>query len=223
MAEIPVPSCFGISSPTLQPSTPQPASAMSPLPLSTTVSSSSALILSSGVSVASPSQSPLTVPSLHSVVLQPLSVSALSSYSFYLNNFSHLVHNSHTSLPLYDPTGLQVQPPPFTFRRLGYSQLETIADSLVAVNSPVPSSDLVYYTLLGLGWEYETLVTTLTHVPMHLTTDDLRPRLLLQQQRLKAFKDNDESFVSHPALAVHSTTGPPSLFQDATSQRPHQG
>jgi len=39
--------------------------------------------------------------------------------------------------------------------------LRHIADSLAAVSSPVPSSNLVHYTLLGLGREYETLVLPL--------------------------------------------------------------
>ena len=56
-------------------------------------------------------------------------------------------------------------------------EIKTIIDSLVDVNIPIPSFDLVYYTLLGLGREYESLVITLTHVPMYLTFDDLHPRL----------------------------------------------
>jgi len=102
-------------------------------------------------------------------------------------------------------------------------EIKNIVDSLAAINCTVPSSDLVHYTLLGLGQEYETLVTTLTHVPMHLTFDDLCPRLLLQQQRLKAFKDTDESPISHPALAVHSPPGLASSSPGTTSQRSHQG
>ena len=34
-------------------------------------------------------------------------------------------------------------------------------------------SDLVNYTLLGLRSEYEIVVTTLTHIPIWLTFDDL--------------------------------------------------
>jgi len=45
-------------------------------------------------------------------------------------------------------------------------EIMTIANSLATVNSPAPFSDLVCYTLLGLGLEYNTLVTTFTHVPM---------------------------------------------------------
>ena len=44
--------------------------------------------------------------------------------------------------------------------------IKNIADNIAVVNSPVPQSDLVHYNLLGLGHEYETLVTTLTHLPL---------------------------------------------------------
>jgi len=58
----------------------------------------------------------------------------------------------------------------------------------------------VQYTLLGLGWEYETLVTAFIHVPMQLTFDDLHHCLLLQEHCLKAFREGDESSVSHRLL-----------------------
>ncbi|KAJ8421767.1 hypothetical protein Cgig2_018960 [Carnegiea gigantea] len=124
MAEIPPPSCFGISSPMLEPSTPLPASAMSPLPIATAASPSSVPALASGAEDASASQSRLAAPSMHGVALQPPTVPPPPSYPFYFNNVSHPVYNSHTSLPLYEPTGLQVQPPPSMFRRSGYSQFE---------------------------------------------------------------------------------------------------
>ena len=43
--------------------------------------------------------------------------------------------------------------------------IKMIVDNLASVNSSVPQSDFMHYTLLGLGREHETLVTTLTHVP----------------------------------------------------------
>ncbi|KAJ8423726.1 hypothetical protein Cgig2_011147 [Carnegiea gigantea] len=98
-----------------------------------------------------------------------------------------------------------------------HTWLHTITDSLAAINSPAPSSDLVHYTLLGLGQVYNTLVTTFTHVLRHLTFNDLHPILLLQEQHPKAFKDGDASSVSHPALVVHSTIGSISSTQGASS------
>lgn len=55
---------------------------------------------------------------------------------------------------------------------------------------------------MGLGWEYETLVTTLTHSPMQLSFDDLRLRLLLHEQRLRLL-DSGEHGIAHPALLMH--------------------
>lgn len=60
-------------------------------------------------------------------------------------------------------------------------EIKIAVDSRAAVNSPIPSFDLVHYNLLGLGRGYENLVTSLTHAPMCLTFDDLRPRLLGQE------------------------------------------
>ncbi|KAJ8427394.1 hypothetical protein Cgig2_008810 [Carnegiea gigantea] len=60
---------------------------------------------------------------------------------------------------------------------------------------------------MGLGFEYDMLVTTLTRLPLHLTFDDLRPRLLLHEQHLQ-FLDGDETGVTHPALAAQSMTSP---------------
>lgn len=64
-------------------------------------------------------------------------------------------------------------------------EIKTIADNLATVSSPIASSDHVHYTLLGLGQEYETLVTMLTHMPLQLTFDDPRSRLLLHEQHLR--------------------------------------
>ncbi|KAJ8437471.1 hypothetical protein Cgig2_002972 [Carnegiea gigantea] len=84
-------------------------------------------------------------------------------YPFYFNNFPPIC-NSHPSLPLYSPNGSIFQPLPSTSRSLhGYSQFEVGSSSSAPL--PVPQSDFMHYTLLGLGREYETLVTTLTHVP----------------------------------------------------------
>jgi len=45
-------------------------------------------------------------------------------------------------------------------------EIKTISDNLASVSCSVPSSDLVHYALLRLGREYESLVTTLTHLPL---------------------------------------------------------
>jgi len=50
---------------------------------------------------------------------------------------------------------------------------------------------------------YKLYVKTLTHVPMELKFDDLRPRLLLQEQRLHLL-DIDDPRVAHPTLVIES-------------------
>ena len=96
-------------------------------------------------------------------------------------------------------------------------EIKTIVDNLATVNSLVPSSDLIHYTLLGLGREYETLVTTLTHTPLQITFDDLRPRLLLHEQRLRHLDGDD--VLAHPALVSHSTGGSASSQSLSSSHR----
>ena len=43
-------------------------------------------------------------------------------------------------------------------------EIKTIADNLTSVNNPVSQSNLVHHTLMRLGRDYETPVTTLTHI-----------------------------------------------------------
>jgi len=45
-------------------------------------------------------------------------------------------------------------------------EIKTIPDNLASSNYPGCQTDLVHYALMGLGREYETLVTTLTHMPV---------------------------------------------------------
>ena len=104
--------------------TPLHASAMLPVPTATAASPSSVSALASAAEDASASSSRLAIPSMHGGALPPLTAPHPPSYPFYFNNVSHPVPNAHPSLPLYEPTGLQVQPPPSMFRCSGYSQFE---------------------------------------------------------------------------------------------------
>jgi len=89
-----------------------------------------------------------------------------------------------------------------------------LADSLAAINSPVPSQDFIDHVLLGLGKEYDTLVGIITHFPGHLSLEELRTKLLLHEQRLQRFKELD-SPITHQAFAVHSVS---TTTQDSDSQ-----
>ena len=74
-------------------------------------------------------------------------------------------------------------------------EIKAIADNLVSINSAIPTTDLVHYTLMGLGREYKTLVTTITHIPLQISFNDLHPRLLLHEQCLWTL-DGDANSVS---------------------------
>ncbi|CAH9119034.1 unnamed protein product [Cuscuta europaea] len=53
-------------------------------------------------------------------------------------------------------------------------EIQKIADALATINSPVSLKDLIEQTLLGLGSEYESIITTLSSFPEGLTFDKLR-------------------------------------------------
>lgn len=59
------------------------------------------------------------------------------------------------------------------------------ADSLEAINSPLSSKDMVIYALAGLPSEYESFIRTVTNKNSSLTFDELRAKLLYQEQRLQ--------------------------------------
>jgi len=45
-------------------------------------------------------------------------------------------------------------------------EIKTIANNPALVNSLMSYTDLIHHTLMGLDRDYETLVTTLTHLPL---------------------------------------------------------
>ncbi|XP_048489768.1 uncharacterized protein LOC125491719 [Beta vulgaris subsp. vulgaris] len=83
-------------------------------------------------------------------------------------------------------------------------EIKVIVDSLAAIQCPVSNQDIVQYTLFGLDhdFEYDHIVTTLLHYPFHINFDDLRPKLLLHEQRLKNSRDGSDSSSHHALLAV---------------------
>ncbi|KAJ8427074.1 hypothetical protein Cgig2_008943 [Carnegiea gigantea] len=187
MAGVPPPSCFGLNTPPMEPSSPIPIAPTMLVPVPTP-SMHGVASSSRAVDPAIVSQPPLG----HASFPSNFEVTAMSvpqpAYPFYFNNFP-TAHNSHPSLPLNDPHGSIVRPPVSASRPFfGYSQFEV---GSLSTAPPRPTS-IVYYTLLGLGRDYETLVTTLMHVSMNLTFDDLRPRLLLHEQWLKTLTEMED-------------------------------
>ncbi|KAJ8440124.1 hypothetical protein Cgig2_003449 [Carnegiea gigantea] len=181
MSEIPPPVCFGITSAPVEPTTPPPSH-----------------IEMSHVSTASPSVPAATVVSPPFTPPLLSSTQAVPRYPFYFNNLPS-PHNAHPSLPLNVPP-FSAQPNPFAFPFSRFSN--SIYEPGSSSQRPTPTTDLVHYALIGHGREYQTLVTTLTHIPLQLSFDDLRPCLLLHEQRLRTLDDNTNS-ISHPALVTH--------------------
>ena len=81
-------------------------------------------------------------------------------------------------------------------------EIKSITDNLSLVTSSVSSTDLVHYTLMGLSQEYETLMTTLTPIPMQINFDDIHSCLLLHGLGFR-FLDGEDHSVAHPALLMH--------------------
>lgn len=74
------------------------------------------------------------------------------------------------------------------------------------INSPVSQQNLIQHTVLGLGMDYESLVTAITHFPGHTTFDDLRAKLLIQEQRVKFLRDGATNQIQHQAFGAQTST-----------------
>ena len=65
--------------------------------------------------------------------------------------------------------------------KIAYAYLQhakSLSDSLVAINKPISSSDLVTAVLRGLGSDYAMIVTAILNFPPLPKFEDLRARLL---------------------------------------------
>ena len=80
--------------------------------------------------------------------------------------------------------------------------IKYIANSLASIRTPVPNLELVQLTLNGLDEDYNNLVTTLSYGTNLLTFDDLRSKLIHNEQRLQFLKSKELFQVHHPALAL---------------------
>jgi len=60
-------------------------------------------------------------------------------------------------------------------------------------------------------------MTTLTNIRMNLSSDDLRPRLLIHEQSLKLLRVYDEGISDHPVLVTKQSGG-----SNASSNRHQQ-
>ncbi|KAI4302140.1 hypothetical protein MLD38_037924 [Melastoma candidum] len=70
--------------------------------------------------------------------------------------------------------------------------IKNIVNQLAAIGKPVPTAELIVYTLRGLPQAYESLVTTLSYSSTNQTFDHISVHLLKYEQRLKlAYLDYD--------------------------------
>ncbi|KAK2980817.1 hypothetical protein RJ640_020469 [Escallonia rubra] len=88
--------------------------------------------------------------------------------------------------------------------------LKSLADSLAAINSHVSHKNLVIYALVGLPSEYESFITTVTNNNTVLSFNDLRTKLLYQEQRLHHLhgaSHHDTAFVATNSGPGHDFVG----------------
>ncbi|CAH9070102.1 unnamed protein product [Cuscuta epithymum] len=101
--------------------------------------------------------------------------------------------------------------------------IQTIADNLASINSPVSDSDLLHYTLYGLGPGYESLVGPLTLFPEGLTFDKLCTKLVHQEARLQYQQSLDLSIGAPAFSAQSSSEGAPAVAHAAGHQQQNRG
>lgn len=83
-----------------------------------------------------------------------------------------------------------------------------IANSLAAINSSVTSHDLIQHTIMGLGTKYYSLYTTITHFTGNITFDNLRAKLLIQEQRINHIHQQDLTSTTHQEFATSFSGSP---------------
>lgn len=95
-------------------------------------------------------------------------------------------------------------------------EIKLIADSLAAIGAPVSSRDWIQHTIMGLGKEYDSLTTIITHFSGNLTFNEVREKLLIQEQIIKGRHTREQGFATHK-LFVASTLSPSPSYESQTS------
>ncbi|CAH9084846.1 unnamed protein product [Cuscuta epithymum] len=91
--------------------------------------------------------------------------------------------------------------------------IKDIADRLAAINAPVSRRELFQYILLGLGRDYESLITSVDLFPDSFTFENLRTKLVEKEQSLQYMNAQEEL---NPAQAFAGQLQP-------GGQHPHGG
>jgi len=84
--------------------------------------------------------------------------------------------------------------------------IKSIANSLVAIKSPIFDLDFIQYTLNGLGSEYDNFVDNLLFLPGGITFDEVRTPLLFHQCYISFVCAWEHRVVSHQDF-VATTSG----------------
>ena len=71
--------------------------------------------------------------------------------------------------------------------------IKTVADALVAVQSPISDLELILFSTGGLFDDYDSFITTFPMLSGSILFDDLRPKLLFYKQCLICKKDCSQS------------------------------
>ncbi|KAK0571835.1 hypothetical protein LWI29_022414 [Acer saccharum] len=99
------------------------------------------------------------------------------------------------------------------FAYLQYAK--SLSDSLVAINEPVSTTDLVIAVLRGLGSDYGMIITAILNFPPLPKFEDIRARLLSYESQLLHTKPTDVN--STTALVTVQSPSPAANFTQAPS------
>ncbi|CAH9068763.1 unnamed protein product [Cuscuta epithymum] len=86
-------------------------------------------------------------------------------------------------------------------------EIKITADNLATINSPVSNWDLIEYAIIGLGRDYESLITAINYFPGNATLENLRPILQAQEHHNNYLREQD-ALPTHQAFAA-AQGGPP--------------
>ncbi|CAH9050258.1 unnamed protein product [Cuscuta europaea] len=82
-----------------------------------------------------------------------------------------------------------------------FREVKTLTEALAMINCPVTHRDLLQSISMGLGPDYESLITTVSLFPQQFPFETLRTHLLEQEQRVLYLKQQD-SLSTHQAFGA---------------------
>jgi len=92
--------------------------------------------------------------------------------------------------------------------------IKVIANSVIAINNTLPNEELAQFTLLGVGCDYESLVTTAAYLGGDFTFDDLSDKILSYAQCVQHLKGQSNNPMTHQALATTTNSSSNSSYNN---------